>query len=68
MAGPLLSTVTVFFNGLPALIDCNNKPLPSPLESDDDAAGGLNTGGGGGGGEGIFTEWFIPHLKKVFVS
>lgn len=56
MAGPLLSTVTVFFNGLPALIDCNNKPLPSPLESDDDAAGGLNTGGGGGGGEGIFTE------------
>ena len=50
--GALLSTVTVFFNVFPALIDWRSKPLscsPAP------EPGALNTGGGGGGGAGILT-------------
>lgn len=61
--GALLSTVTVFLNCLPFLIDCSNKLTPeSEL-----AAGGptLKEGGGGGGGADILT--FIWKLKSTNV-
>ena len=51
MAGALLSTVTVFFNVFPALIDCNSIPLPSPAPEFKRLS---PLGGGGGGGAGIF--------------
>lgn len=57
IAGALLSTVTVFFKVLPALMDCNNKFLLS-------ATGGpevVTCGGGGGGG----TDILIILLNKA---
>lgn len=50
IAGALLSTVTVFFRVLPALIDCSNKPLLSPIGGPAEAPA---CGGGGGGGTDI---------------
>lgn len=49
IAGALLSTVTVFFKVLPALMDCNSKFLLSPTGGPEAAA----CGGGGGGGTDI---------------
>ena len=50
IAGALLSMVTVFFKGFPALIDCNKAPL---LWSAEPPPPKLKVGGGGGGGPGI---------------
>lgn len=49
IAGALLSTVTVFFKVLPALMDCSSKFLLSPTGGPEAAA----CGGGGGGGTDI---------------
>ena len=56
-AGALLSTVTVFFKVLPALMDCNSKFLLSPTGGPEAAT----CGGGGGGG----TDILIILLNKA---
>ena len=64
MTGALLSTVTVFFNVFPALIDWSSRPLPCSPDPEFDR---LNPGGGGGGGAGIFLQ-SIPAITAQKVT
>lgn len=61
MSGLLLSTVTVFFRGLPCLMDCSSWSLAwaglppflaPPPKADGPGGGGPDDGAGGGGGGG----------------
>lgn len=56
IAGALLSTVTVFFKVLPALMDCSSKFLLSPTGGPE----AVPCGGGGGGG----TDILITFLQS----
>lgn len=57
--------MTVFFKLFPALIDCNNKPLPwSPPA----AFAILNVGGGGGGGADIINTYVPIKIIKYLLT
>jgi len=62
IAGVLLSTVTVFFRVLPALMDCSSKPLLSPIGRPAEAPA---CGGGGGGGTDILAILLQKTMKNV---
>lgn len=65
IAGELLSTVTVFFRVLPALMDCSNKPLLSPTGGPVEAPA---CGGGGGGGTDILAILRIRRRRSLMRS
>lgn len=77
MSGLLLSFITVFFRGLPCLIDCSNWSLawaglpfldPPPNAGSPGGGGGGGPGrpaiGGGGGGNGMSISFKMLHTSK----